>query len=127
MSAIPESGIPAPDRRGRYYCQFGCHDPESQYPPRHWKTEKGIAKHIAECPCAPANLPPPPPPKIISPPAVFGNCLACQVEVMEGETIWECVGGGFWCFDCRRFFPVWPEGWLYCAGMKLEGFDDIVA
>lgn len=42
---------PKPDKRGFYRCPYRCGDP--RFPRRKWRTEKGILKHLGECPLRP--------------------------------------------------------------------------
>lgn len=107
----------SPDSRGYYRCPYRCGNPD--FPAPKWVTERGFAKHLAECRAKPepeSVYVPPEPSEVVW----WRDCDGCGRPIMTGDTIWVATPDRF-CFDCAPGVPTF--GYFDCAGLVLPGVD----
>lgn len=104
-------------RDGKFRCPWKCHNP--QFPAPSWKTEKGYAKHLAECSCNP-KIGEDYVAAIAAAPEEFAECPDCGAIIMKMTSIWQ-MPERFVCFDCRGPYLEAGIGFQDCAGLILPG------
>ena len=108
-----------PDRKGRYWCPFKCHN--KAYPAPKWSTLKGYLGHLEKCPELPVNAPPPAPPP---PRSAQDACLQCGAEILEGDSVWRRADRIICCLSCIAARPAaYGHGHMDFAGLQLGDED----
>lgn len=111
-----------PWRDGKFRCPHKCSDPN--YPQRTWSSEKGFAKHLAECKGKPEPVL-----EWVAPPKTarikHSDCPDCGGPIWEMSSCW-WMRDRIVCLECYRpYFDAGkghlePAGWNP-PGMALEG------